>query len=106
MVVCGQTLRQVVAQLELELLRPCQLMAKNVNCLVLDSSGRRGGSRGNRGGSRAGSGGGGGGGGGSLPTWAIALIVSSCVGLIAAFISCIVCCLCCHSSQTQEDQQN
>ena len=24
-VVCGQTLRQVVAQLELELLRPCQL---------------------------------------------------------------------------------
>ena len=24
MVVCGQTLRQVVAQLELELLRPCQ----------------------------------------------------------------------------------
>ena len=27
-VVCGQTLRQVVAQLELELLRPCQLERK------------------------------------------------------------------------------
>ena len=31
MVVCGQTLRQVVAQLELELLRPCQFE----NCLSL-----------------------------------------------------------------------
>ena len=28
MVVCGQTLRQVVAQLELELLRPCQYIIK------------------------------------------------------------------------------
>ena len=28
MVVCGQTLRQVVAQLELELLRPCQFFSK------------------------------------------------------------------------------